>query len=115
MGLTADENNVVTGLKIQTHDKDGSEHLVTLETGKWYNLRFVYTVTGEGTGTVQFFVNNELIKTYDTVGYNVIDTDVEPNNILSQLYFEIRGTGSSGASFVHVNVDNMFFGTFTEE
>lgn len=115
MALTADENNVATGIKIQDHKAGGGAVLTTLEAGKWYNIRFVYTVTGEGTGTVQFFVNNELIKTYDTVGYNVSDSDVEPNNILSQLYFEIRGTGSSGASYVQINVDNMFFGSFTEE
>ena len=115
MSLVADENNVVTGLKIDDHRAGGGENLITLETGKWYNLRFVYTVTGEGTGTVQFFVNNELIKTYDTVGYNVSDSDVEANNLLTQLYFEIRSPGSSGAYFVNFNVDNMFFGSFTEE
>ena len=112
--FNADENNVITGVNIYDYHQN-STLLTTLDVGKWYNIRFVYTVTGEGKGDVELYVDNVLITSYSTNGYTVSDSNTEANNMFSQLYFEIRGSGSSGAYYVEFNVDNMFLGSFTEE
>lgn len=107
-----DENNVITAYQIRNHKKDG-EVVATIETGSWHNLRFVYTANTEGNGgTVEVFVNNESVYSYTTEGYSTNDTDIEPNNVFSQLSFQFRTVGASSVGWLEMQLDNIFLGTF---
>ena len=111
--LQTDETGTATALVIKNHlAKDAGAVLATLELGKWYNLRFVYTVIGDSSGSVEVFINNVSVATYNTAGYQINDSDAEPNDIFTHLLFQFRGSGSSKAYYLAFDLDNIFLGTF---
>ena len=108
--------------KIDLRDFVGG-HLAYLEIGKWYNVKFVYTVDNvlneDGTvaelgyfGNVDFYLNGVLVKTYKTGGYvqNDIKAGTASNDKLTNLGFEFRSTQWCGVTELKWQFDNTYLG-----
>ncbi len=93
--------------------------VATLNYGEMYNLRFVYTIDNvyndDGSlnryrGDVQIYVNNELVKTYKTVGAG----GTVSNEQFNCVGFEIRAYTSSNVNEMTYYLDNTFIGAVSE-
>lgn len=108
---TADANGDITRVYI-TETNPSNVVCTDIEIGAWNNIRVEYTPNEDNTGTVKFYLNNELVKEYVSKGYDGKATN--SNTMLECAVIQTRGSSSSGYSGV-VRVDNTFISAIAED
>ena len=111
--------------KISLRNFGANKHLAYLDIGKWYNLRFVYTVNNtlnaDGTvaengysGNVELYINNEFVTSFTTGGYTATGypSGAASNEKLTNVGFEFRSTQWCGVSDFQAQFDNTFIGVY---
>ena len=117
------DGDEVTSVKLTL--QGNSNGLVVLNKDTWYNIRLVYIANNETDGsgnvtkykgTVNLYVNDALIKSFDTSGFSdSSDTDNEPNTTFETFSIEFRSLKNSGISNMDMTFDNFYLETVADE